>query len=570
MEEEEDELEDELDEPNPTASFQERRLFFEAQAAKYYTRDALEEEAMDAAAATAAAALLAEEEATLGGATEVVEMDTEIIYGPGKSLLGAKSCMKNAKAMWVRWVAFCRTNSRPPFTAGKGLGLVGAQNKIDFPIMRDFIRFLIHTGETWNRVDCGCKFLQVHLKTEATELPHGFLVPTGTVNNDQAILALRRECHKEDSMKDIVNGADLQADLDNKITQPQMATLMKLPFLSQDEGILRTSLIARLNVTQGIARTSQMLQRSDDFLGETYGQRFIRTIEPIGPAGTEASMKVTKHGKTLNNGRKQYSAMIPHRNPLFSAIAWEGVVELYRISVLGEPFANHLYHKNFGTRPVFRSTTNYNKHMDSSTMGKVWKNFHDAAGVVTSKVTHQWRRQGQQEMDDDQVSPEHIARMAGYTLDSSSRLSAKQQECYITNPSAVGTVSRANGDSRNPAAHYLRWHLVDVVNELISTDCPDLLPMKEAVDAAYDACSTHAQRVTKRLCMARGSIHSIDFNIRMAFRMLASRPLDPTTGLLDRSAKPLYQQFLEGGRIEDTVLFRKASFQSPLFMKLVD
>jgi hypothetical protein len=234
-------------------------------------------------------------------------------------------------------------------------------------------------------------------------LPYGLYIATGVVNNDQVILALRRESHKEDSMKDIVNGADFQADLDNKITQPQMATLMKLAFLSQDEDILKTSLVARLNVTQGIARTSQMLQRSDDFLGETYGQRFIRTIDPIGPAGTESSMKVTKHGKTLKNGRKQYSAMIPHRNPLFSAIAWEGVVEIYRISVLGEPFSNHLYNKNFGTRPVFHSTTNYEKAMDSTILGRVWKDFHGAAGVVVSKAAHQWRRQGQQELYDAEV-----------------------------------------------------------------------------------------------------------------------------------------------------------------------
>jgi hypothetical protein len=556
------------EEPSPIASFQERRQFFEAQAAKYHARDALEEEARSAGAAAAAAALVAEEEATLGP-TRIVDMDIEIIYGPGKSLLGAATCVANAKPMWVRWVAFCRNKSRPPFTAGKGLGLVGARNKIDFPIMRDFIRFLIGTGETWNRVDCGCKFLQMHLMTEATQLPYGLYIALGVVNNDQVIVALRRGSHKEDSIKDIVNGADLQADLDNKITEPQMATLMKLAFLSQDEDILTTSLIARLNVTQGIARTSQMLQRSDDFLAETYGQRFIRTIDPIGPAGTEASMKVTKRGKTLKNGRKQYSAMIPHRNPLFSAIAWEGVVEMYRMSCLGEPFANHLYHKNFGKRPVFRSTTNYEKAMDSTTLGKVWKNFYEEADVVVSKVTHQKRRQGQQELYDAGVPREGIAQMAGYTL-ASGDLSAKQQECYITNPCAAAVVSRANGDSKNVAAHCVRWTLVEVPDELISINYPDILPMKEAVDAAYDACPSHEERVERRLCMARGSIHSIVFNIQMAFRMLASRPLDPVTGLLDRSAKPLYLQFRDGGRVEDTVLFRTPSFQSPLFMKLVE
>jgi hypothetical protein len=45
----------------------------------------------------------------------------------------------------------------------------------------------------------------MHPKTETTELPYGLYIAIGVVSNNPEILALRRDCHKEDIIKDIVN-----------------------------------------------------------------------------------------------------------------------------------------------------------------------------------------------------------------------------------------------------------------------------------------------------------------------------------------------------------------------------
>jgi len=99
---------------------------------------------------------------------------------------------------------------------------------------------------------------------------------------------------------------------------------------------------------------------------------------------------------------------------------------------------------------------------------------------------------------------------------------------------------------------------VAVPDALLQLAIPALLPMLNAVEASFEECSSFKERKEKRMYMARGSIHTIMQNLSQAFRMLASRPVDPFNGKLKNNTphRSIY---------DFIAMFRHVVFQSPAF-----
>ena len=66
--------------------------------------------------------------------------------------------------------------------------------------------------------------------------------------------------------------------------------------------------------------THQQGARHDDLRDEVFAFMFARVSKTAGPSGMPLLANVTDGGKTNNNGRITYSALLPHRNPLLCTI----------------------------------------------------------------------------------------------------------------------------------------------------------------------------------------------------------------------------------------------------------
>lgn len=62
---------------------------------------------------------------------------------------------------------------------------------------------------------------------------------------------------------------------------------------------------------------------------------------------------VTDGGKTNNNGRIKYSAVLPHRNPLLCCMFAKGAALLWRFRVMSVPFPDLLKPEDIFKRCVF-------------------------------------------------------------------------------------------------------------------------------------------------------------------------------------------------------------------------
>ena len=82
--------------------------------------------------------------------------------------------------------------------------------------------------------------------------------------------------------------------------------------------------------------------RHDDLRSEVFAHMFVRQAAKIGANGMLMLCNVTDGSKTNNNGRVSYSAVLPHRNPLFCVMFAKAAALLWRFRVMSVPFPNLL------------------------------------------------------------------------------------------------------------------------------------------------------------------------------------------------------------------------------------
>jgi hypothetical protein len=226
--------------------------------------------------------------------------------------------------------------------------------------------------------------------------------------------------------------------------------------------------------------------------------------------------------------------------------------------------------------PVFRSggerdpVTGQIPVMPRTTLSATWRVLFVQAGVISDCLTHQMRRQKQQELSQLGCASESIARHAHYN-EAKGAFSGKQQVYYMTTPAEDAVVGVAGGDPKNPRGFCPAYSKLEapqitaVVNMLI----PDL-PLQEGMVAeAVKACPSFEAQEDQRLFQATGGLKAIRCQCEMTIRMLASRPLNVATGKLDRASKPIYQLLMEGGHDNGLFSNENSPFQLPSFMEVV-
>jgi hypothetical protein len=536
------------------------------------------------AAAAAAARRVAQN--SLEDDSEAIVKPTELmLYGVGNHYDASKTVVSRMMQMWPRWHNFCSSLGRPTHTTGQGLGLLKVNDSgtvsFDNLTIVAFVEWLDRSAKedggrsiTFDRLDNGCQFLQTHLRTEARhyndrDADAPGVVVTGVVNTQPTVKRIRDRVRKEQANRSIEDGVDLQAHLDNEITEQQLIDLMMTSFVSKDPKVCECTLLSRLVTGSSICVARATGQRGDDIRDVKYGMRFIRLRKKLGPNGTETNFRVTNKGKTNSVGRHTYTQMAPNKFPILSPDAWEGTLDILRFGLLKEPFPDFLDWHTYSTRPVYRSDFNHDKAIEGSRMSDLWRRFFNANDVVSDKLTHQLRRQGQQEMDDSGIDPSHISRFYGYTeSEGNSGTTKHQKKSYLTNLPLPGVAERVFCEPSHPRMHNPAWASVVIVDELVNSAIPQLLPALKSLTKAYMETTSFKARKEERLFMGLGAVTCIYFNVCMAFRLLASVPVSIQTGKLDRTSEPLYKLFRLGGA-EQALFFQQAVFDTPEWHNLV-
>lgn len=222
---------------------------------------------------------------------------------------------------------------------------------------------------------------------------------------------------------------------------------------------------------------------------------------------------------------------------------------------------------DFTQRPLYRGRSHM-KFISGQAMHDYYTTFFEVEDVVSDKVTHQGRRQTQQEMYEALISSEDVAKFVGYADPNNKKMNKDQGQSYLTVPHPGCVTDRAGGDHRHPENHSPAWSTVPVPPELLNAVIPELLSMRQHVHDQYDRYATREERKNRRLYMARGAIDAMVFDVENAFRMAAAHPLDADTldtqtGKVDMTALPIFKTFQDSpvGIFRHPV-FTTAAFQS--------
>ncbi|KAJ1446347.1 hypothetical protein M885DRAFT_502168 [Pelagophyceae sp. CCMP2097] len=167
---------------------------------------------------------------------------------------------------------------------------------------------------------------------------------------------------------------DIQASAHGQLMPAdKIALVTKLLVTDLGDG-MQCSLIVRFNMAYYFLHSLATASRSEDELGIVQTMEFIPAILEVGPdkaQGTLAHWQILNRGKTNQNGKHVYMAVLMHMNPLLCAPAIGGLLKLFRICCLNEPvqefdalsdedFVSPLYNT-----AVIRSDEEPSKHMPS-------------------------------------------------------------------------------------------------------------------------------------------------------------------------------------------------------------
>jgi hypothetical protein len=364
----------------------------------------------------------------------------------------------------------------------------------------------------------GILFLQNQLNLDCNV--HDQPTIKGAVHADAIINSIMNQCRQSKATRMVDKGIDIQAKLDVRISNEQMDALVEECFAPTDPTIQDMHELSRLQTVCGIRHTQATGQRGQDLRGFTSSMAFTRRVRAIGPGrGINVDFAITNDGKTNKEGKITYSAFAPHINPLWDPSGLQGLCFIYRHTVLLEPFPNHVNFRDFqlhpqddfAKRPVYREIKDYTKHLDKSTMNDQWKAFYASQNIFSDKVTHQGRRQVQQELCDDGIQQEKIRRFCHYADGGGGKGGNKKQvKHYLTNPPVDATVSRSGGDRRHTKQHDPPYNKCGRVSgeldAVMEKGAPYVGTEHDKVKREEDLTPSYKKREEKRLIMARGSI----------------------------------------------------------------
>jgi hypothetical protein len=489
------------------------------------------------------------------------------------------STERGFRPVWKLWRAYCELNGRvAPHMADRGLQLYDptrlggySERNFDRAVVESFFKYLVAQPDTKPDLMTKAKtFINAHLKCEfytllrdfSEEHPH---IPASVnvgenvsvKNSCQSVIGRKADRSREECL-------DLYADIDNVISEKQIRSMMEFVFLPKPGGeVEKMNLLYRLEFAASFSLSMQDLRRSEEHRDQLLVQRFTKRVRSIGPVpGTIVSMNLTNKAKHNHVGRLEYTGAAPHSDQLRDSTAWHGLMWLYRFVVKQEGFPNFQDYTELYKVATYRAHESNNTIPENS-FSVMWRSFYTDAEVVVGKLTHQPRRQAQQEMDEDGCDTADIARMAGHAVASVKHTRA-QMESYLTNVWSPGLVHRAKGNHKELRLHCPAWRSQSSLLVLVLL-VPGLVEQQAAIQLEYDACKSMEERKTKRLCLALASINSMLNDIGAAIQMLASRPVDPVTGALLADQPTIRTQFLQFA-LHD--MLNLEAFHSTAYIKL--
>jgi hypothetical protein len=243
-------------------------------------------------------------------------------------------------------------------------------------------------------------------------------------------------------------------------------------------------------------------------------------------------------------GHLEYIAMAPHANPMLDQSFWHGLLWLHLIMVANVDFPDFCDWKKLFLLPTY-PTSRDGKHYSRQQYRMLWLSFFADAKVYVGKLTHIWRGQGQQELDELGVKTTTISRMTGHSKETGNKSDGpikSQAMSYITNPPTDGVVSRAGGNWKQPGAHYPPRETVIVSSNMLLQipQVAHLIDNYTGVQASRANCRSFKEIQEKRLVTACGSLGAILNNIESVFKCLVSRPVDPRTMCIDTASHNLF------------------------------
>lgn len=507
------------------------------------------------------------------------------------------STFRHFQSMWRRWHDFCidQQPPRPILQGGNHIGLglfssathnvVARLESLDTVLIERFFTWLVNQpGTTSNLMRKAKTWMNAHARTEARHhgefnVPHGFTV--GTVNG---VTALMNGLVRRDAQAGRNEFVDMQAFLDVAITPEQKVAMMFSGLRPDHITLSRMHILSRFNFCAVFSKAFLMLKRGHDFRKMSYCMLLMRHMETVGPnGGSDNPHVITNEGKTNIVGNYEHSAFVRHCNPLQDAAAWDGIVLLQRYVKMGEPFFDILDYESWYNKRLYRPHQDRDGTLNAATMSKQWKAFYCAHGVICSKVTHQPRKQGQQELDAKGVPISDISRMTGhkqYKARSSEVISKTQQQSYMGTPSVRGCVAGGGGDKNHPESHNPGWGIRNdtirgLLDELVAATMPSI-PAALITVQQYRShlhgieannAPSHAQLLEQRLVTANGCMSYFKFAVESAFLMLAARPVLRVRGVwkLQVESPILYDL---SDRENHHAMFSLPVFQSQAFAQL--
>jgi hypothetical protein len=474
---------------------------------------------------------------------------------------------KGFHAIMAAWCDYCTLRQRPPYSSASdaapdaaphtirpGLGLYDDPDALNqkneqlynHEVVDGFFRYLVPKRDsenkfyaTGNTMKIAKTFLNAHLRCEFYALlkSAGIYSRSGEISVGKSVAVKRcvKAVRERKASEAIEQFTDLLGDVDNVISDEEIRNMLVSVYCPKAGGKFeKCNDLYKLEFAASFNASSSNVRRGEEQRSGRLCNRFIRRVRGFGPnPGLPVSMFLTNHGKHNQDGRVEYTGAGPHCDPLRDTAATLGVLHLYRFVVSGEPFPNFLVFKDFMSVWTYPSHTDRSKAVCAKSYSNTWRAPFEEQGVRVSKLTHQWRRQSQQEMDNMGVSTPHIERMAG-TASGDKKQSRSMVKCYLTPPPVPAVAERCNADPKNPLSHNPAWIAVmgEPLRAVLRVGIPTLLEQQQQVHAEWGACTTFQQRQDGRWPGAKESIDSMIHDISRAFQMFASRPICPLTGEL--------------------------------------
>lgn len=490
------------------------------------------------------------------------------------------------KTIWKHWVAFKTAQDELPLDPHPNFGLGiyghtqfskedgGDDRKWDEQLVYDFFDYLAELDFSIDNLTKAVSFMHAHMRGEFYARLRAvdyrpLKVSTAKIGSSSKLQNIFKEARLYKAIKAWEKKEDILADVDEMMSLTQIRAMIVSTFEAQPhEAIAKMEPLLRVQFPPAFNSAMMTGRRGEEQYKQRAVQRFVRPIRKLGPLpGTVCSFAANNNAKHNKVGRVEYSACAPHVDPFRDPSAMHGVMWLYRFVVANEPLPDFTNYKTAFDFPTYRTAKKV-KNMDGDGYRDLWRPFYTANDVVVGKVTHQSRREVEQLLDDAGCKPESIARHCGHQAPSVKQTTVQTQS-YLTNPPLECVVTVAGGDRSNPNLHIAIVALGErfVSEAMIGkiSKIAQLLAMRDAIHAAHSQCKSQKERMDKRLCTLKRSIDSIVVEIKRAFVLFVTRPIDPETFLLQPNEKTMFETFYNGLLLP---LFQHSVFESQEFLDL--